>query len=263
MIITKNEEKNIAECLESVCDLASEIVVVDDYSSDRTVDVAKKLGAKIYLRKFESFGSQKRFGIGKTSGQWILLLDADERITKPLAREIRGVVGRESGGNLGSNGYDGYNFYFQSFLFGKPMRPVMSGGQVLLFRENKGKIISDEVHERVEVSGRVGQLKNPLLHYSYPSVFEVIDKFNRYTGPEAIEAYKRGERTSILKIIFAIPRVFFWRYFVGGEWRDGIRGFALSMMFGIYHLLVQLKLWEIDSITSVDKFSSNRFIPKS
>ena len=254
MIITKNEEKNIKECLVSVSSLADEIIVVDDYSLDKTVGIAERFGVKVYQRKLVSLGEQKRFGVGRASGEWVLLLDADERLTKNLSAEVKRAVK--------SKEYDGYNFYFRSFLFGKPMKPVLSGGQILLFKKSKGKIVSDEVHERVQVRGRVGQLKNPLLHYSYPSVFEVINKFNRYTGPEALIAYKKGERGGILKIIFAIPRVFFWRYFVGGEWKDGMHGFVLSMMFGIYHLLVQLKLWEIQSKKGPDRFASVRYVSK-
>lgn len=253
VVITKNEQGNIKDCLKSLA-FVDEIVVVDDYSTDRTATIAKKFTDQVFLRKLDTLGGQKRFAVSKTSGQWILLVDADERIPPALAREIQIAVR--------SPLFDAYNFYFASFLFSRALRPTLSGGQVLLFRKNKGRIISDNIHERVEVNGKVGQLKNPILHYSYPSVYEMIEKFNRYTGPEAMLTFERGERSSILKIIFTIPRVFFWRYLISGEWRDGKRGFVLSAMFGIYHLLVMLKLFEIESKKGSGRFSSVKYIPK-
>lgn len=254
VIITKNEEKNIGDCINSAKIAVDEIIVVDDFSSDKTVEIAKKFGALVYQKKLVSLGSQKRFGVIKTSGAWVLLLDADERLTKALVLEIKEAVKNHN--------FAAYNFYFQSFLFGKSLRPTFSGGQILLFRKNKSRIVSDLIHERIVVDGKLGQLKNPLLHYSYPSIFEVVDKFNRYTNPEAYLAYRRGERTNFIKIIFSIPRVFFWRYFLGGEWKDGIYGFIVSVLFGIYHLLMQLKLFEIQMKKGKDKFVSVKYVSK-
>ena len=254
VVITKNEEKQIAKCLET-CRFADEIIVVDDFSTDKTCQIARKCNAKVYLRRLDSIAKQADFGYSKAKGEWILAIAADERISFKLSQEIlRAIKSKE---------YDGYNFYFQSFLFGKALGSTQTDGQVRLFKKNKGYITKERIHEKIRVKrGKIGQLKNPILHYSYPSVFGVVEKFNRYTNPESYLAYKRGERTNLFKISVAVPRVFFWRYLVAGEWRDGKRGFILSFLFGIYHLLWQLKLWEIQNRQGGDKFATVKFVPK-
>src|SRR3990167_2810945 len=254
VIVSKNEERQIEDCLKS-CRFVDEIILVDDFSNDKTCDIAQKYNAKVYLRKLDSIAKQANFGYRKARGEWILAISADERISPKLRQEIRLAVK--------SKKYDGYNFYFQSFLFGEALRPTLSGGQIRLFRKSKGYITKEDIHEKIKIkSGKIGHLNNPILHLSYPSVFTVVEKFNRYTNPEAMLAYGRGERTNLAKILLAIPRVFFWRFLVAGEWRDGRRGFILSCLFGIYHLLWQLKLWEIQNKQGRDKFATVKFVPK-
>lgn len=255
VVVTKNEEELVRNCLASVKQLADEIVVVDDYSSDKTIKIAKEFTDKIFLRRSETLGKQKNWAISQAKSDWVLLLDADEKISPELRAEILTVIQNDN--------YDGYNIYFQQFLFGKPLLPTLSGGHPRLFRRGKGKITDLPVHEKIVVNGKIGQLKNPIIHFSYPSVFAVVEKFNRYTNPEALLAYQRGERTNLFKIITVIPRVFFWRFLLGGEWKDGRRGFIVSALFGIYHLLWQLKLWEIQNSKGKDKFDSVRYIPKA
>ena len=254
VIVSKNEEKQIEDCLKSFR-FVDEIILVDDFSNDKTCDIAQKYNAKVYLRKLDSIAKQVNFGYSKAKGEWILAIAADERISPKLSQEILRAIK--------SNEYNGYNFYFQSFLFGKTLRLALTGGQIRLFKKNNGYITNEEIHEKIMIkSGKIGQLASPILHFSYPSVFTVMDKFNRYTNPEAMLAYKRGERTNLAKILLAIPRVFFWRFLVTGEWRDGRRGFILSCLFGIYHLLWQLKLWEIQNKQGRDKFATVKFVPK-
>jgi ADP-heptose:LPS heptosyltransferase len=207
-IITKNEAVDIEACLKSLSGLADEIVVVDDESTDATVEICKRLGAKVFHKKFDGFGPQKQFALEQTTGEWVLSIDADERVPAALAEEIRRLMGSQPK----HNGYKiRRNFYF----LGRHLRFGGLGKDwvLRLFRKNQGRFRNVKVHESIDVSGTVGRLRNPLEHYSYPTLEEYRKKRDQYTTLAAQEQWAKGRRFS-------------WRDHFRPAWELGVRVIA-------------------------------------
>ncbi|MEK7502101.1 MAG: glycosyltransferase family 2 protein, partial [Patescibacteria group bacterium] len=187
VVLTKNEEKNIVDCLESLswCD---EIIVVDDNSEDRTAEISKKFSAKVFIRNLNSdFSKQRNFGLEKASGDWILFVDADERVTPLLRKEIIQST------NNPINQYDGFYIKRKDFMWEKELKYGETGNVVLLrlARENKGEW-EGKVHEEWKVKGSVGEFKNSILHYPHPTISEFLKEINYYTDIRAKELFEKG-----------------------------------------------------------------------
>ena len=178
-LATFNEEENLTRTLESVKDLADEIVIYDGESKDRTVEIAKSFGAKVISGKnYPIFHTNKQKAIDACSGDWILQLDADEVVTPELAEEIKSIV------NGKSSMVNGYWMPRKNFFLGKFL---MKGGQypdytLRLYRKGKGSLPQKDVHEQAVVEGKVEYLKNPLLHFPYKSFGNYLTKWNRYNN---------------------------------------------------------------------------------
>ncbi len=170
-----NEEKMIEDCLKSVKDLADEIIFIDNTSQDKTVDIAKKYAARIFIRPNDPvmLNRNKNFGFTKASGDWIISLDSDERITPELAREIKKAVN-----NPNVNGYEipRKNIIFNKWIQNSIWWPDYN---LRLFRKEKGKFREKHVHEKLTVQGRLTKLKNPMVHYNYQTVSQFINKLNK------------------------------------------------------------------------------------
>jgi Glycosyltransferases involved in cell wall biogenesis len=165
VVITKNEEKYIEKCLKSIsfCD---EIVVVDNFSTDKTVEIAKKYTKNIFERSLnDNFSEQKNFGISKSKGDWILSIDGDEEVDRDLRQEI--VKVRETEKN---EEYDGYLIKRQDILFGKMMKHGDSSGWFMRLAKKSSARWVRSVHETLEVNGNVGKLKGKLIHHSHDRV---------------------------------------------------------------------------------------------
>ena len=175
---TFNEEENLARTLESVKDLADEIVIYDGESTDKTVEIAKGFGAKVIVGKnYPIFHVNKQKAIDACHGDWILQLDADEVVSPELADEIKSVISNKSQVN-------GYWMPRKNYFLG---RFLMKGGQypdytLRLYRRGKGRLPQKDVHEQAEVEGKVGYLKNALLHYPYKDFATYIKKWGRYNN---------------------------------------------------------------------------------
>ena len=183
VIITLNEEENIKECLESI-KWTDEIIVIDSFSTDNTVKICKNFSknVKVFKRKWTGYSNQKNFGIKKAKYNWILSIDADERITPELKEEIKEVLSQKNKEEY----YKGYKIPRKNFYFGKWIK---WGGnypdyQLRLFHKKYGKFKNIPVHEGVIVNGPVSTLKNPLLHYSYKNIDEYFKRFMKYTELE-------------------------------------------------------------------------------
>jgi glycosyltransferase involved in cell wall biosynthesis len=176
VLATYNEEANLAKVLESVKDLADEIIIVDGSSTDRTVEIAKKYGAKVTVAKnLPNFHINKQKAIDLATKDWILQLDADERVSEELAREIKSKL-------EDSKAADGYWMARKNWFLG---RFLMKGGQypdytLRLYRKGKGSLPQISVHEQAEVVGKVEYLKHALLHYPYKNFGSYLEKWNRY-----------------------------------------------------------------------------------
>jgi len=244
-IITHNEEDHIVECLESVKNLADEIIIVDCESADSTVKLAGKYTDKIFFRKNDpNLNINKSFAIEKASGDWILYLDPDEVVTNELAREIVSVVKVQS-----RDSYDGYfiprkNFYFYKFLLYGGKYPDY---QLRLFRKNKAYFPKIHIHERLVIpSRRIGYLRNPILHYTYKNVREFIEKLNFYTSFEANYLYKNGVRhnaVNFIKYVILLPmKRFLDRYLLRLGFLDGVVGLYVCIMESLFYPIAYFKL---------------------
>jgi glycosyltransferase involved in cell wall biosynthesis len=239
IIITRNEEKNIGPCLESLS-FVDEIVVVDSNSDDRTVPIARKYTQKVYDFEWKGFGETKQYALEQTSHDWVLWLDADERISPELASEIKSTLEKESP-------FSGYRMPRKAFFLGRWMRHGgwYPGYVVRLFRKEKGRFDSANVHERLHVDGPVGMLNAPILHYTDDSIQHYYEKFNRYTSLAAEELVKRGKRYSMLDLLFRPGFMFLKMYLFKAGFLDGLEGLQLAVFSSNYVFTKYAKLREL------------------
>jgi glycosyltransferase involved in cell wall biosynthesis len=223
ILIAKDEEKNIRACLESVT-WADEIVLVDSGSTDATVEIAKTYASKVVVRDWPGYGPQKNRALDLARGEWVLSLDADERVTQELHAEIVNL--------LASNPREAaFAMPRRSSYCGRFMR---HGGWwpdyvVRLFRRDLGRFSDDVLHERVIVDGAVGRLKSPLIHYSYADLEEVLDKVNSYSTTGARMLQERGRRASLLSAVGHGAWTFVRTYVLRLGFLDGREGFMLAV----------------------------------
>jgi glycosyltransferase involved in cell wall biosynthesis len=225
VVITKNEEKNIEKCLKSLsfCD---EIVVVDDYSSDKTKYLAQKLGAHVFSRRLNGdFATQRNFGLSKAKGDWVLFVDADEVVTNKLAQEIG-----ESIKKVGT------------FGFMLKRKGIVEEWVLRLGRLGKGKW-ERKVHEIWKIDGIVGKLSSSLLHSPPQSLLSYIVKLNKYSTLHAKSNIDEGKKSGLVKILFWPFFKFFQSYFVKKGYRSGLRGFVFCVLLGFHSYLAWSKLW--------------------
>lgn len=239
-IITKNEEKRIREALESVKDF-EEIVIVDSISEDRTVDICKEFTDKVYSIPWQGFAKQKQYAVDRTTLPWVLVLDADERVTEELREEIREKISKVD--------YDGYYIPRKNLFLGKWIKH--SGWwpdyTLRLFRRDRGRFQLREVHEKVIVDGKVGYIRNPLLHYTYESIGDFIRKMEHYSNLSAEEILRDKEfsRAKILfKMILSPFHTFLKMYLFRAGFLDGVRGLILAFLYSFYTFLKYAKAWE-------------------
>lgn len=244
-IIAYNEEENLPRVVNSVKNLADEIVVVvDARTTDRTRELAEKIGARVFERRFDNFANQKNFAASKASGDWILSLDADEEISPELSREIKSVISHQSSA---ISKFVAYSMPRKNLILGKFIKytrwqPELDR-HVWLWRKGKGKWVG-EVHEELEVDGEVGKLKNPKIHYQYETVSQFLEMMDRYSELDASQRLKSGIRFSFFRLFFGPLYNFLVRYFYRLGFLDSWRGFVLSFLMAIYHLELWIKVWE-------------------
>lgn len=236
-IITLNEEENIKRAIESV-KFVDEIIVVDSGSEDDTVEIAKKLGAKVFTHTFVNYADQKNFAAQKATGDWTLSLDADEEVTEELAKEIQDT--------LDTTEYDGFLLPRRNIILGGEIKHSRwsPDAHVWLWKKTKGKWIG-KVHEELVVDGQVGNLKGAKMHYQDKSIFEFMLSLNQYTQIEAEEKFSKGVKFSLAKMMYSSLKSFLGRYFYKRGYLDGWRGFVLCTLRAFYHSLVWLKILEL------------------
>lgn len=238
VVLTKNEELNIADCLDSLsfCD---EIIVVDDNSEDRTVEIAQSLGEKVFNHTLDNnFSAQRNFAIEKASGEWVLFVDADERVSRLLKREIEKVVSDVS------SKYSGFFIKRVDFLFGKQLKYGETGNIkfLRLGKKDRGGW-EGEVHEEWEVKGEIGILENPLIHYPHQTISEFLRDINFYTDIRSMQLYKKGVKVNFLSIILYPKVKFLLNFFLKRGFLDGLPGFVFALMMSFHSFLVRAKLW--------------------
>lgn len=239
-IVCQNEEKNIRRCLESVkwCD---EIVVVDSGSTDGTLSICAAFGATIHQRSWPGYVEQKRFGLGCCSKDWVLNLDADEELSEELQTEIRARLATDDGS------INGYQINRVVHFLGKWWR---NGGwypeyRLRLCRRSATTWGGEDPHEKALVEGTVKRLTGELYHYTYRDISHQVATLNNYSTQAARSLFRKGKKSSVLKIIFN-PPVRWLKWFVMKQgFREGFPGFVMASLEAYYVFLKYVKLWEL------------------
>ena len=237
-VIAWNEEERLRACLESAA-WADEIIVIDAESTDKTVQVAREFTDKIWVRTWAGFAAQKNFALELATGEWVLSLDADERVT-PELRERIGRIVRANGPA------DGYSIPRKNVFWGAWVR---HGGlypdyQLRLFRRAAGRFADSAVHESVMVEGRVAALAEPMLHHSYRGLEDFVARSNRYSTLAAHEITSRGGRAGLADVALRPLGRFLSMYVLRRGFLDGWRGFVLAVLYANYVFLRMAKAWE-------------------
>lgn len=239
VVITKDEEKNIERCLRSV-PFAKDIVVVDSFSSDRTVELAEKFGARVFQEKWRGFGAQKKFAVEKAQYDWILSLDADEAVGSELADEIQKIFAT-------LDPMTGYRIPRRSFHLG---RWIGHGGwfpdlQLRLFNRKHSNWGDDLIHEHVRAP-KQEKLKEELKHWVFDDLSDQVKTNDRYSGLLAAEMSRRGKKFSLWKLCTKPPVKFIETYFWKAGFLDGMAGFLISVSASYSIFLKWAKLWELE-----------------
>lgn len=227
VIITLNEERNISRCLESVQGIADEIIVIDSYSTDKTVEIANSLGARVIQQPFEGYGRQKNIAAAAAANNWILSLDADEALSPQLKESISKVKQQQD-----------HTIYQMPRLTNYCGKWIKHCGwypdrQVRLYDRTKSSWKEQRVHEYLQsnVSGeKTGMLKGDLLHYSFYTISEHLKKIEKYTELAAREAVANGKKTNLLKIWFSPKWHFFTEYIIKAGFLDGFYGYTICKL---------------------------------
>lgn len=246
IIIAGNEEQNISECLESVtwCD---EIILVDSESTDKTVEIAKEFTDKIFIKKWEGFAPQKRYSLEQASNEWVISIDADERVSPELKNEIERIL-------EGNSQFDGFKIPRENYFLGKAIKSCgwYPDYQLRLFKTSKTKVTERKVHEGFIVDGEVGKLDNVLIHYTHQKISETINKINHYSTLEAEEKF--GEKKVKPLQILTHPIAAFLNHFISRKgYKDGVYGLMISIIHAMTNMLTYMKLWEMQNQKSEDK----------
>jgi len=238
VILTRNEEHNIKECV-GCLDFCDEIIIIDDNSFDNTIDLAKKLGAKVYRKKLRNdFAAQRNFGLKKAQAKWVLFVDADERVTENLRNEIIQIT------NDPLIGYLGLYLRRDDYLWGKKLKYGETANVKLLrlARRKAGKW-TRRVHEVWEIEGRTRELKNSLIHYPHPTMADFLNSVNVMSSLHAKANLEEGKKSSLTKIIIWPIGKFVSNYLLKMGFLDGIQGFIVALVMSFHSFLAWSKLW--------------------
>jgi glycosyltransferase involved in cell wall biosynthesis len=238
-VITLNEAANIEACLASVA-WADEILVIDSQSTDDTVARAKARCARVILRDWPGYAAQKNFAAGQAAHDWILSLDADERVTPALAEEIRAIVTSAPAATAGFR-IPRITFHLGRWIRGTDWYPDY---QLRLYDRRRARWTVRRVHESVEVNeGATGRLGHDLEHYAYRDISHHLQTMDRYTTLAAEDMDAQGRRAGVADLVFHPPAAFLRNYLLKGGIRLGLAGFIVSVMNAHYVFLKFAKLW--------------------
>jgi glycosyltransferase involved in cell wall biosynthesis len=239
-VITRDESANISGALESVA-WADEIVVVDSGSTDDTVSQARRFTDRVVVREWPGYAAQKNFAASIAANDWILSVDADERVTPPLAAEIRATLAT-------APPHAGYRIPRVAHHMGRWIRSTdwYPDDQLRLYDRRAGEWTGAYVHESVRVRGSVGRLQHDLHHHPYRDVTDHLDTIDRYTTLAARQMNAEGRRAGVLEIAGHPPLAFVRNYLLRGGFRDGVPGLIISSLNAYYVFLKFAKLWQMN-----------------
>lgn len=238
-----NEEGNIVDCLESLQKFADEIIVVDGNSSDRTSQLASKLGAIVIKKPNQQmFNINKNIAIKKCKNSWIFLIDADERVSDELAKEINKIAIS----NPQENGFwvNRKNWFLGGFLLKGGVYP---DPVIRLFKKGKGQLPEIDLHEQVEITGKVGKLNEDLLHFADPNFRRYLERADRYTSSTSVniqKAHVPKNSFSLIYYFFVKPIYTFVNIFIRHKgYQDGFRGFVWALFSAAHFFYAYTKYW--------------------
>jgi glycosyltransferase involved in cell wall biosynthesis len=235
IILTYNEEFYIADAIKSVS-FADEIIVLDSYSNDATCEIASILGAKLIFRKFDNYCNQRNFAITTATGEWVLFLDADERVSEKLQKEIL-----ES---IASNKFDAYKIWFPHFFMNRFLFHYTD--KVIRLVKNNNLVFENEVHEKLVIKSKPGILKNYMIHYTYKGLFHFLSKKDKYAWFQAKMSFEKGKKTTLFLLFFKPFYRFFHTYIIKRVYLDGVPGFAAAAIdaYGVFSRYAKIMLIE-------------------
>ena len=242
-IITKNEASNIAAALQSVA-WADEMIVVDAESTDDTVAIARGYATRVLVRPWNGYGDQKNFAADLAQHDWILSIDADERVTPELAAEIGRTLSSHSPTH-------GFQVPRVTFHLGRWIRSTdwYPDYQLRLYDRRHARWNNRQVHESVTVDGQVGRLHGELQHFAYRDLSHHLKTIDRYTSLAARQMHEQGRRAGMIDLLFHPPFAFLRNYVLRRGIRDGLAGLIISLLNSYYVMLKFAKLWELQHRT--------------
>ncbi len=243
IILTYNESDHIEACIKSLA-FADAIIVVDSFSTDGTAKIAEDCGAKIYQHEFHDYADQRNFALDcvRDDADWVLFVDADERVTPELAEEACEVIKKE--------GYAGWQIPRHNYIFGKLTQGAgwYPDYQTRLLRVSWAHYDPErKVHEVVVLNGALGTISAHFIHYNYRDLPQFVAKQRKYTAYEAQIMYQSGIKPKYRNYVLQPLRHFRWRFFTLKGYQDGWHGFRLSLLMGWYELrkyLILRRLWQ-------------------
>lgn len=258
LMIVKNAKDTIKQSLSSVKGLSSDIVIVDNYSTDNTVLIIKTFRhSRIFYHRTYDLGKQRAYGLQKTKYSWVLVIDSDEVISAALKNEIKNIISLSS-----KEKYNGYYIPFQNHFLGKPLHFGGENYKMLrLFKKNSVEIAPSLIHEKFLLKNgkRVGELKGKIYHYSYQSLSGMFLKFTDYAVREAKQRYEKGESITLRKLFFHPPHIFWARFVEDKGYKDGLFRIPLDVGFwymeGLMYIL--LFIYTVKNILIKSKITSN------
>ena len=242
IVVFFNEEENIGACLESLawCD---EIVVVDSFSTDRTVEICRRYTDRVIQRTWAGYRDQKAFAHSQATKEWVLLVDSDERVTPELREEIGQALAQDD------NEYSGFALPRLVFYLNRWWR---RGGwypdyDVRLFRRERATWGGSDPHEKILVEGKIRRLRNPLHHFTYRDIEDHVERINRFTSISARELRKSGHRWRLADALLRPAGRFFRSYLLKRGFMEGFAGFYVAVTAAVYVFLKYAKLWELEA----------------
>jgi glycosyltransferase involved in cell wall biosynthesis len=236
-IITKNEEERLPECLESIS-FADDIIVVDSGSTDRTCEIARKFGCKVFIEEWKGYGPQKNSAVQKCKNEWVLILDADERIPEETKEKIIEILEKP--------GADAYSFPRKNFFHGRWIKHCgwWPDRVIRLFKKSKGQVNNAIVHEAVIVKGKTEKADTPIIHTPIRDLNNTINKINYYSSLGAESLFLKGVKTFTFMAILKGAFAFFRLYLLQLGILDGYEGFVISFSHSVNTCYKYLKLKE-------------------
>jgi glycosyltransferase involved in cell wall biosynthesis len=238
-MITYNNERTVERALQSVA-WADEIVVVDSFSQDKTVEICRKFTDKVFQRKWPGYRDQYQYAADLTAHEWIMFVDADEEVSPELAAEIRKKLNERAGD------WDGFFAYRRTYYLGRWIRfgGWYPDGEIRLYRRSRGRW-EGGLHAKIVVDGKVDSLKSQYLHYTYRNISDQIQTIDQYTKVAAEDLFKNGEKFCLSKLLFRPPLRFVKEYILKSGFRDGLPGLIIVVSTMYYVFVKYAKLWEL------------------